>query len=169
MRFPGTEHGSRIELAYMPGRAPVRTSVPNSRTQSHQVAARTLQPKLSAPPDRASATSPNTTSPSSTQPDSATGADALGDGNVSIATVSFFPPPKPDLSLLAHGATGDVILDIVIDASGKISAIKVTRGLGHGIDEAVLATVQQWTFRPATKDGQPIPSEQELLFHYERG
>ncbi len=168
MRLPGTRHGSRIELAYLPGRAPVRTSVPNPRSHPQQVAARTPQPALSAPPARASAASPNTTSPTSAQPDSPAGTDALGDGNVSIATVAFFPPPKPDLSPLAHGAAGDVILDVIIDASGKISDIKMTRGLGHGIDETVIAAVQQWTFRPATKDGQPIPSEQELHFHYER-
>jgi protein TonB len=37
------------------------------------------------------------------------------------------------------------------------------------VDESVLATVQTWTFKPATKDGKPVASEQQLLFHYERG
>jgi protein TonB len=59
-------------------------------------------------------------------------------------------------------------LDIVIDTAGKISDIKMTSGLGHGIDDNVIATVQQWTFHPATKDGQPVASEQELHFHYEK-
>ena len=44
----------------------------------------------------------------------------------------------------------------------------MAKGLGYGVDEAVMATVQQWTFHPATRNGQPVPSEQELLFHYER-
>jgi protein TonB len=114
-------------------------------------------------------TSPNTNSPVSDHPDSATGADALGSGNIDIALVSFFPTPKPDLSTLPHGTKGDVILDVVIDATGKISDLKMTSGLGHGIDETVIATVQQWTFRPATRNGQPVASEQELHFHYERG
>ena len=112
--------------------------------------------------------SPNTTSPASTQPDSAAGADSLGSGNINIALVSYFPTPKPDLSTLPRGTKGDVILDIVIDTTGKIADIKMTSGLGHGIDENVIATVQQWTFHPATKDGQPVASEQELHFHYEK-
>jgi protein TonB len=44
----------------------------------------------------------------------------------------------------------------------------MTSGLGPAIDENVIATVQQWTFHPATKDGQPVASEQELHFHYEK-
>jgi len=117
---------------------------------------------------KTSTTSPNSQSPASAQPDSAAGADALGSGNINIALGSYFPAPKPDLSTLPRGTKGDVILDIVIDSNGKIADIKMTSGLGHGIDENVIATVQQWTFHPATKDGQPVASEQELHFHYEK-
>jgi protein TonB len=107
-------------------------------------------------------------SPASASPDSTTGNDAFGSGDVNIALLSFFPVPKPDLTQLPHGTRGDVVIDVVIDASGKIVQLKMTKGLGHGVDEAVLATVQQWTFHPATRNGQPVASEQELLFHYER-
>jgi protein TonB len=113
-------------------------------------------------------TSPNSTSPSSPQPDSTAGADSLGSGNINIALASYFPTPKPDLSTLPHGTKGDVILDIFIDTTGKIADIKMASGLGHGIDETIIATVQHWTFHPATKDGQPVASEQELHFHFEK-
>jgi len=167
MRLPGTAHGSRLELTYSPGRAPVRTSVPHPRsTPQVAAAASTPQPSLTPPALRASPASP--TSPSTSQPDSVAGADALGDGNISIALAAFFPTPKPNLSALARGTAGDVILDIVIDSTGRIAHIKMTSGLGHGVDETVIATVQHWTFHPATKDGQPIASEQELRFHYEK-
>jgi protein TonB len=33
----------------------------------------------------------------------------------------------------------------------------------------VIATIRQWTFNPANRDGHPIASEQELHFHYEKG
>jgi protein TonB len=98
-----------------------------------------------------------------------TGDDALGEGDVSIALMSFFPPPKPDLGKLPHGTAGDVVLDVVIDASGKIVKLQKTQGLGYGVDESVIATVQTWTFQPATRNGTPVPSEQELHFHFERG
>jgi periplasmic protein TonB len=166
IRLPGSEHGSNLLLTYSPGRAPVRATSSNPRTEPKQ--ATVTSPLPTTPTPKPSTTSPNSQSPASAQPDSAAGADSLGSGNINIALVSYFPPPKPDLSTLPKGTKGDVILDIVIDSAGKIADIKMTSGLGHGIDENVIATVQQWTFHPATKDGQPVASEQELHFHYEK-
>jgi periplasmic protein TonB len=168
IRLPGSEHGSNLLLTYSPGRAPIKTTAPNPRTQPKQATAPIPLPKTPTPTPKPSATSPNSQSPASAQPDSAAGADSLGSGNINIALASYFPPPKPDLSTLPRGTKGDVILDVVIDSAGKIADIKMTSGLGHGIDENVIATVQQWTFHPATKDGQPVASEQELHFHYEK-
>ena len=62
-----------------------------------------------------------------------------------------------------------MVVDVVIDAQGRITQARLARGLGGSIDQQVLATVQgQWTFAPATRNGVAIASEQELLFHYER-
>jgi periplasmic protein TonB len=168
IRLPGSEHGSNLLLTYLPGRAPVQATAPNPRTEPKQATATTPLPRTPTPTPKPSTISPNSQSPVSAQPDSAAGADSLGSGNINIALASYFPPPKPDLSTLPKGTKGDVILDIVIDSNGKIADIKMTSGLGHGIDENVIATVQQWTFHPATKDGQPVASEQELHFHYEK-
>lgn len=57
---------------------------------------------------------------------------------------------------------------MVIDEQGRIVKTQVALSMGQGIDDTVLAAIQTWTFKPATKDGIPVPSEQELLFHYER-
>jgi protein TonB len=97
-----------------------------------------------------------------------TGDAALGDDNINIALVRHHPSPEPDLSVLPHGAAGDVVLDVLIDAQGRITSIKLDRSLNPAIDQTVIATVQQWDFAPATRNGQPVPSEQELLFHYIR-
>jgi periplasmic protein TonB len=94
--------------------------------------------------------------------------DPSGEADVSVAMANFYPPPKPDLSVLPHGTRGDVVIDIVIDEDGKVVDTRVDQGLGHGVDEAVLAVVQTWTFTPATKAGKPVASEQQLLFHFER-
>lgn len=160
-RLPGTQNGTRQMLVYSLGgpphvqaelrsaRAPITAPVAPAKVMSRTSA------KLSAP------------SPSS-QGVGGTGDAALGDGNITIALVRNHPRPQPDLSALAHGAGGDVVLDVTIDELGKITQMKLARGLGDGIDQTVIATVQQWTFAPATKDGVPVPSEQEILFHYER-
>jgi periplasmic protein TonB len=168
IRLPGSPHGTNLLLTYSPGKAPLQTSAPNPKTQPKQAKSTTSLPSPPTQQPKEPTASPNAASPASTQPDSTAGADSLGSGNINIALVSYFPSPKPDLSALPHGTKGDVILDVVIDTTGKIADIKMASGLGHGIDENVIATVQQWTFHPATKDGQPVASEQELHFHYEK-
>jgi protein TonB len=168
IRLPGNEHGTNLMVTYLPGRAPIQASTLNPKTEPQQVATNTPLPTPPTPKLKTEAASPNTNSPATPNPDSTTGADSLGSGNINIALASYFPTPKPDLSTLPHGTKGDVVLDIVIDTTGKIADIKVASGLGHGIDETIIATVQQWTFHPATRDGQPVASEQELHFHYEK-
>src|ERR1700760_1916108 len=96
------------------------------------------------------------------------GGDPTGESDVSVATADFYPDPKPDLSVLPHGTRGDVVIDIVIDEDGKVVDAQVDQGLGHGLDEAVMAVVETWTFTPATKAGKPVASKQQLLFHFER-
>jgi protein TonB len=168
IRLPGSEHGSNLLLTYSPGRAPVQATAPNPKTAPKQAKAAAPLPTTPTPEPITPATSPNSQSPASAQPDAIAGADSLGSGNINIALADYFPAPKPDLAPLPQGTKGDVILDVVIDSAGKITDIKMTSGLGHGIDENVIATVQQWTFHPATKDGHPVASEQELHFHYEK-
>ncbi len=94
--------------------------------------------------------------------------DPSGEADVTLAMASFFPAPKPDLSALPHGTSGDIVVDVTIDEEGKVVDTKVDQGLGHGVDEAVMAVLQTWTFYPATKAGKPVPSIQQLLFHFDR-
>jgi len=168
IRLPGNEHGTNLMVSYLPGRAPIQASTADPKTPPQLAATSTPLPTPPTPKLKTNTASPNTNSPVSPNPDSTEGADSLGSGNINIALASHFPTPKPDLSVLPRGTKGDVVLDIVIDTTGKVADIKMTSGLGHGIDETVIATVQQWVFHPATRDGQPVASEQELRFHYEK-
>ncbi len=94
--------------------------------------------------------------------------DPSGDADVTLAVANSYPDPKPDLAVLPHGTRGDVVIDIVINEEGKVVDAKLDQGLGHGLDEAVIAVVETWTFWPATKAGKPVASAQQLLFHFER-
>jgi len=51
---------------------------------------------------------------------------------------------------------GLVVLKVVVDERGRVGDIEVVRGLGHGLDEAAVAAVRRWRFRPATRNGRPI-------------
>jgi protein TonB len=165
-RLPGSEAGHNFVVAYLPNRAPDQSST--TKTGPHPADPKPLlpvHPVLPAPPTAAASTA----SVASPDPDAASGADALGSGNIQIALPRYFPTPKPDLSVLPRGTHGDVILAIVIDTQGHISDLTMTSGVGYGVDEIVIATAQQWTFQPASQNGHPVASRQELHFHYERG
>ena len=58
---------------------------------------------------------------------------------------------------------GEVLLEVVFGASGKIQVLKVVRGLGHGLDDAAVRAAEQIRFKPALKDGQP--SDSTALVH----
>lgn len=165
-RLPGRPHGSNFVLAYLPDRAPEQSAA----AKKAAVKPTPITPKPSPEVKTAKAVAPAAeNSQASPDPNATTGADALGSGNIAIALTSYFPHPKPDLSALPHGTQGDVVLRVVIGVDGKIAEVKMVSGLGYGVDETVIATVEQWVFRPALSNGKPVASEQELHFHYEKG
>jgi TonB family protein len=53
---------------------------------------------------------------------------------------------------------GEVLLEVVLEASGKVRVLRVVRGLGHGLDESAVRAAEQISFKPALRDGQPSDS-----------
>ena len=66
---------------------------------------------------------------------------------------------EPEYSEEARKAKfqGTVLLAIVVDENGRTQNIRVIRSLGLGLDEKAIEAVQKWRFRPAYKDGKPVP------------
>jgi protein TonB len=162
-RLPGTEKGISLLTYYSPGSLQqVSTKEPiKSPEKTKSAPAIRLGLKVSRPVQSEAAQS---------QAGIGTSAQSgLGEGDITLALESYFPYPTPDLSSLPHGTKGDVILNAVIDENGKISELRLLKGLGSPVDESVIATVQQWRYTPAMKKGVPVASERELHFHYERG
>jgi protein TonB len=79
------------------------------------------------------------------------------------------PNPIITRSELPAGVEGSVIVQITIDERGNITSTKLVQKLGYGIDERVLSAVQQWRFKPATRDGVAIASQQTCVFHFPSG
>jgi len=67
---------------------------------------------------------------------------------------------------LAGGLEGDVIVEITIDEQGNVVRTIVLQTLTPEIDTKVLASLQNWHFRPATRDGRPIASKQDVHYHF---
>jgi len=53
---------------------------------------------------------------------------------------------------------GEVLLEVVLEASGKLRVLRVVHGLGHGLDDNAVKAAEQIHFKPAVKDGQPTDS-----------
>ena len=76
------------------------------------------------------------------------------------------PDPPVARADLPQGLEGDVIVEITIDISGDVIGSRLLQGIGHGIEDKVIPVVQRWKFKPATLDGVPIASRQDVHFHY---
>ena len=53
---------------------------------------------------------------------------------------------------------GEVLLEVVLESSGKLKVMRIVRGLGHGLDDAAVKAAEQIRFKPALHDGQPADS-----------
>jgi TonB family protein len=53
---------------------------------------------------------------------------------------------------------GEVLLEVILEASGSLHVVRVVRGLGHGLDDNAVKAAEQIHFKPALRDGQPADS-----------
>jgi TonB family protein len=76
--------------------------------------------------------------------------------------------PDPVIGSDLADVIGDEIIEITIDDRGNIIATRVLQSLGPQVDQRVLAALAQWEFSPAKKNGVPIPSKQDVHYHFPR-
>jgi TonB family protein len=72
------------------------------------------------------------------------------------------PTPVYTAEARAMKLEGEVLLEVVFSASGKIEVKRVVRGLGHGLDEAAIRAAEQIKYKPATRGGAPVDSTATL-------
>jgi TonB family protein len=78
---------------------------------------------------------------------------------VATADPVAYPWELPD-------SEGNVIVEITIDVRGEIVNKTVLQSLGPKLDDKVLVALDNWHFHPATRNGAPIPSKQDAIFHF---
>src|SRR5271170_4973114 len=67
------------------------------------------------------------------------------------------PDPKfPDLPADAE-PRGTVVMLIGVDTKGRVEAVRVLRSDEQAFETTAVATVKKWKFKPAQKDGRPVP------------
>jgi TonB family protein len=128
-------------------------------------ARRRTEEQITTPP-QPEATASSVRSPNAGSP---FGSQAYGDTTgheVRPALPVVFPDPVVARSEIPDGVAGDVVVEVTIDALGNVTETRILKPFGYGIEDKVLAVLRNWRFRPATMDGRPIPSQQDVYFHF---
>ena len=74
--------------------------------------------------------------------------------------------PVYTANALRREIEGDVILEVVVLASGAVGEIRVVRGLGHGLDEAAVTAMRRWRFHPARRRGAAVDVVVEVAMEF---
>jgi protein TonB len=78
-------------------------------------------------------------------------------GGVSEPIPIYKPDPAYSEEARKAKYQGTVVLWIVVDASGTVTDCRVVKPLGLGLDEKAVETVRTWKFKPAQRNGTPVP------------
>jgi len=81
--------------------------------------------------------------------------DAKPDVDVFAEPVSKPQPDYPDIARDA-GVQGTVFVMALVGIDGSVRQTRVTKSIPM-LDDAAQAAVRRWVFKPAMKDGQPVP------------
>jgi TonB family protein len=111
--------------------------------------------------ETAAAPSPTAGSPYGSLSDGASGGEEIRPALPAVTS-----EPRVNAEDLLGIAEGNVVIEITIDESGAIVSKAVVRSMGPAIDAKVLAALESWRFHPATRDGVPIPSKQDVVYHF---
>lgn len=76
--------------------------------------------------------------------------------------------PTPEYTEVARRARiqGVVILEVEVDARGRVTSTRVLKGLPMGLDEASVKAVADWRFQPGTRRGEPVPVVMTLTIRF---
>ena len=89
------------------------------------------------------------------------GAEPFGEVLEPAVLLSKVDPVYPDRARRA-GVEGTVLLDVTIDASGRVTDVVVLRGLPLGVSRSAEEAVRRWHYRPARGPEGPIASRKNV-------
>jgi periplasmic protein TonB len=78
-------------------------------------------------------------------------------GNVSAPIPIYKPEPPYSEQARKAKYQGTVVLWIVVDGQGNVTDAQVVKPLGMGLDQNAVTTVKTWKFKPAERNGAPVP------------
>ena len=78
-------------------------------------------------------------------------------GDISAPICIYEPTPSYSEEARKAKYQGTVVLWIVVDSRGNVTDARVAKPLGLGLDEKAVETVKTWRFKPALRNGTPVP------------
>lgn len=78
--------------------------------------------------------------------------------------VSILDKPSPVYTAEARALKleGEVLLEVVFTAAGRVRVLRLVQGLGHGLDEAAVRAAERIRFSPAQRDNQSVDTTATL-------
>src|SRR5215204_44274 len=82
------------------------------------------------------------------------------------AKITYRREPAFTEEARAHGTEGEVVLTAVWCRTGKVTDIKVIKGLPDGLTEAAVEATRGTKFEPAEKGGELVSQHLKRVFHF---
>jgi len=83
--------------------------------------------------------------------------------NTTPAEILSKPRPVYTAEARTLEIEGEVLVEVVLEASGRVRVVSLVKGLGHGLDENAQAAAREIRFRPALKEG--VPTDSSAVVH----
>lgn len=94
------------------------------------------------------------------------------------AELKYDQPPQPirrvepvyPSNMIVLEGKGEVILDLVVDAQGRVEDVWAVESTNPWLERAAITAVEQWRFAPAKLAGEPVPAQiSQLIVFRVRG
>lgn len=76
------------------------------------------------------------------------------------------PPPIYPEELKREGVSGVVAVSIVIDEKGLVASATVVKSSNPNLNDAAIAAVKKWKFKPGQKDGEPVKTRVTIPINF---
>lgn len=61
---------------------------------------------------------------------------------------------------------GVCVIGLIVDPQGYPQNLRIVQALGMGLDQKALEAVQKYRFKPARKDGKPVPARMTVMVNF---
>jgi hypothetical protein len=145
----------RAAAARQPG-APSSTSIAAATPGGPEAAPAAAPGTVPAEPASTPASAPASTSSDTPPTDAATGSTAPKPADIIPPVAIAQALPRATDATVPLGGAQTILLDIVIDESGRVEKAEIRRSVNRLYEVQLIAATRGWRYTPATQAGRPV-------------